>query len=304
MTALWPNLQQDFLSILLRFRTFKYTLTADIAQMYRQILIHEAQTQWQTIFWRDDTAEELMTFELKIVTYGTASASFLAVRVMHELANMEISNFLLGSATILNDFYVDDLLTEADSKAEAIQIRNQTIELLKRGAFQLRKWSSNHLDLLKDIPHKSDSEPVHFINYNQEIRTLGIQWNTKDDTFQYTINVADSQRIIKRTMLSILSKIFDPLGLLRPVTLSAKIIIYKGYSIRRFNLGDETIPMHIHTLWSQLLNQIHTLNNFKVRRLVMTSNSSVQIQAWTTLILITVFKISRCTIKNYYITTT
>jgi len=54
---------------------------------------------------------------------------------MHELANTEISNFPLGATTVLNDFYVDDLLTGADSKAEAIQIRNQTIELLQRGAF-------------------------------------------------------------------------------------------------------------------------------------------------------------------------
>jgi len=100
--------------------------------------------------------------------------SFLAVRVMHELANTEISNFPLGSATILNDFYVDDLLTGADSKTEAIQIRNQTIKLLQKGAFQLRKWSSNHLDLLKNISHEGGSEPVHFISYNQEIRTLGM----------------------------------------------------------------------------------------------------------------------------------
>jgi len=40
-----PNLQQDFLSILLRFRTIKYALTVDIAQMYRQILIQETQTR-------------------------------------------------------------------------------------------------------------------------------------------------------------------------------------------------------------------------------------------------------------------
>jgi len=37
------NLQQDFLSILLS--TVKYVLTADIAQMYRQILIQETQTR-------------------------------------------------------------------------------------------------------------------------------------------------------------------------------------------------------------------------------------------------------------------
>jgi len=52
-------------------------------------------------------------------------------------------------------------------------------------------------------------------------------WNTKDDTLQHTINVSNSQKITKRTMLSILSKIFDLLGLLGPVTLYAKIIIQR-----------------------------------------------------------------------------
>jgi len=40
-----PNLQQNLLSILLRFRTVKYALTANIAQMYHQILIHKTQTR-------------------------------------------------------------------------------------------------------------------------------------------------------------------------------------------------------------------------------------------------------------------
>jgi len=39
--------------------------------------------------------------------------------------------------------------------------------------------------------------------------------------------------------------------------------------------------MHIHTSWSRLLDQMHTLNNFKVHRLVMTSNSSVQIHGFS-----------------------
>jgi len=57
---------------------------------------------------------------------------------MHELAK-ESSNFLLGSLTVINDLYIDDLLIEVDSKAEIIQICNQTIELLQKREFQLRK---------------------------------------------------------------------------------------------------------------------------------------------------------------------
>jgi len=35
-----PTIQQDLISILMRFRFFTYVITADIIQMYRQILIH------------------------------------------------------------------------------------------------------------------------------------------------------------------------------------------------------------------------------------------------------------------------
>jgi len=49
-----PTLQQDLFSILLRFRTFKYALTADVTQMFRQVWIHKTQVPLQTILWRED----------------------------------------------------------------------------------------------------------------------------------------------------------------------------------------------------------------------------------------------------------
>jgi len=53
-----PILQQDIFSILLRFRRFKYTLTADITKMYRQILITE-ETPLQRIVWRNSPQKKL-----------------------------------------------------------------------------------------------------------------------------------------------------------------------------------------------------------------------------------------------------
>ncbi|XP_029674439.1 uncharacterized protein LOC115242348 [Formica exsecta] len=47
---------------------------------------------------------------------------------------------------------VDDVLFGADSVEAARQIRKQLNILLNRGGFHLRKWISNDLALLRDIP--------------------------------------------------------------------------------------------------------------------------------------------------------
>jgi len=44
-----PIVQQDLISILMRFRFFTYVITADIIKMYRQILMHPSQTRLQRI---------------------------------------------------------------------------------------------------------------------------------------------------------------------------------------------------------------------------------------------------------------
>lgn len=44
-----PTLQQDLISILIKFRIWQYVLTGDVAKMYRQILIDESQRKLQRI---------------------------------------------------------------------------------------------------------------------------------------------------------------------------------------------------------------------------------------------------------------
>ncbi|KYN04944.1 hypothetical protein ALC62_04178 [Cyphomyrmex costatus] len=76
-----PNLQKDLTSILIRLRLWQYVLTADVEKMYWHVQIDESQRGLQRILWRNNSHEEVQTFELVTLTYGTASASFLAVRV-------------------------------------------------------------------------------------------------------------------------------------------------------------------------------------------------------------------------------
>lgn len=91
-----PTIQDDLFSIIARFRTFKYALTADIIKMYRQVLVDSAQTHLQCILWRESVDEPIKTFELLTLTYGTASASFLAIRTLKKLAEDNSSNYPLS----------------------------------------------------------------------------------------------------------------------------------------------------------------------------------------------------------------
>jgi len=93
---------------------------------------------------------------------------------MHEIAQNEATTHPIGASTVINDFYVDDMMAGANTEVEAIRLRDQTIEVLRKGGFQLRKWASNHTKLLEDISYTNAIEPVHFINKSEDIHTLGM----------------------------------------------------------------------------------------------------------------------------------
>jgi len=101
----------------MRFRFFTYVITAYIIKMYRQILVPPSQTRLQRILWRDDLSANVDTYELTTVTYGTASRHLvLATRCLGWVARSSIR----GSACVLRDFYVDDMLTGADTVDDTV----------------------------------------------------------------------------------------------------------------------------------------------------------------------------------------
>lgn len=82
--------------------------------------------------------------------------------------------FPLGAEAIINNFYVDDLLTGANSIEEAITKRDQ-ITILNSGQFLLNKLSANHSHLLKNLSHMSSSQNNIIIDKNAEAQILGMQ---------------------------------------------------------------------------------------------------------------------------------
>lgn len=146
-----PKLQTDLAAVILRWRQFRYVYSADIAKMYRQILVDSRDINYQRILWITNNFESTQTYQLLTVTYGTASAPFLALRVLRQLIQDDGESFPLAVSVLQDHIYVDDVLFGADDIPLLRQIRDQICALLNRGKFELRKWSSNSAKFLSDI---------------------------------------------------------------------------------------------------------------------------------------------------------
>lgn len=263
-----PTVQDDVFSILTRFRLHKYAMTADIQQMYRQIRIEDEDTNLQRIIWRSNPNSPLTTYRLKTVTYGTASAPFLATRCIQQLAFEEKVKFPLAAAVALKDFYVDDLITGADSKEKTLDIHLQMINMLKLGGFHIRKWCTNDLSLLSSIP-----EDLRAINYEVHsdnelfVRSLGLIWKPIQDIFCFLVKPLIQQSpVTRRMVLSDIAHIFDPLGLIGPVILKAKIFLQQLWELS--GDWDEPLPEDLHTLWNQFHQELPLVEKLKIPRWV------------------------------------
>lgn len=94
-------------------------------------------------------------------------------------------------------------------------------------------------------------------------RTLGVTWDVNEYTIKFKVKISEKP-LTRRGILSIVSSLFDPLGLVSPVTLRAKIIVQ---SLCRQKLGwDDRIPQKNRDEWKNWLSTLPCLENISVNR--------------------------------------
>ncbi|XP_015127110.1 uncharacterized protein LOC107048458 [Diachasma alloeum] len=155
--------------------------------------------------------------------------------------------------------YVDDLLTGANTIEDALIIRNQITELLQKGNRNIRQWASNDLRLLEGLPEDNINSKLN-IETNPILKTLGIHWESQEDIISYTLAKLPEEASM-RIILAEIAKIFDPLGLLGPIIVAARLILQECW--RQQLEWDQKLPTTIQSAWSEYVtdfNQVQTIS--------------------------------------------
>ena len=145
---------------------------------------------------------------------------------------------------IIEGFYVDDLVSGGNNVEETYQLYERSKVRLAESGFKLRKWKTNHKDLREKIAKddtkslnetriKNEQESYAKSTLGTEVserceKVLGMSWDCERDTirfsFQHIISAAEKVKRTKRNVLSLLTRIFDPLGIISPVLVCMKLL--------------------------------------------------------------------------------
>lgn len=273
-----PKLQFNLHDIFMRFRRHQYTVTGDIKQMYRQVEIDEDQWNLQRIFFREKPNEPLKEYCLKVVTYGLSSSPYLSVKAM-QIGALECAHqYPEAVRAIMQDFYMDDCLTGAETEEEAIKIAKDIQTVLEKSCFPITKWYSNSKKLVEQMAG-DDAAKIIFDN-GENTSILGLKWLPKSDEITLRVKPRPIEgKLTKRIIVSVVSQLYDPNGLVAPVITLAKMVIQMLWK-QQLEWDDE-VPEEIAAAWRGLWRTINELEKIRVPRwLGMTNGARVQLHGF------------------------
>lgn len=268
------RLQDDLVQIIMRFRQFPVAITADVVKMFRQVRVDEQDWDLQRIFWRESPQDPLEEYWITVVIYGETSSSFNAVRAMQQAGRDHSAQYPNAAQAIAHHFYMDDLLSGAENASAARALCAELTSSLGAGGFELDKWASNS----QEVTRPSNKSEVKLST--DESSVLGLAWCPTQDVLRFKCRPIEIPSIItKRTIISNIAKLFDPIGLLAPIIVVGKCLIQ---DLWRAGQGwDEPVTEILARRWISYNDSLQATSAIEVPRWLRTmQNSDLQLHGF------------------------
>ena len=163
-----PILHPLIIGILLRWRRWPVSLSADVKQAFLQIVLNIQCRDFCRFLLMENDIIRIMRFTR--LPFGVSCAPFLLNAVIKYHLNSYESSFTIKE--LLKNVYVDDLLSGADSIEEATTLYNEANLILKAAGLPLTKWTSNN-NLLNSLMNMENGEKTSYI--------LGVKFDLNTD---------------------------------------------------------------------------------------------------------------------------
>ena len=268
-----PNQTNTLSGVLIRFRQEAVALVADIEQMFHQVKVApEDRDALRFLWWKDhDLNKEVHTYRMAVHLFCATSSPSCSGYALRRAAQDNKDDFMdVTVDTVLKNFYVDDCLKSVALNPTAQELVLELRELLARGGVRLTKWVSNRREVLATIPENDRAPPFQELDLELDElpmeRALGVCWNVNQDTFEFKVNLNKKPDLplTRRKMLSFVASFFDPLGLMAPLLLQAKIFLQD--LCNRGCDWDEEVSEEYLDRWSQWVNSLEHLKGLSITR--------------------------------------
>jgi hypothetical protein len=283
-----PDLTNNLLGVLLRFRREPIAVTADVEQMFYCFHVHENHRNFLRFLWYQDNdpSKMLVEYRMKVHVFGNKPSPAVAAYGLRKTALISSGEYGIDVTDfVMNNFYVDDGLTSVSSEEQAVSLIVRTQAALKKnGNLRLHKISSNSMNVLDALPREDLAKNLSDVDLScGEIplqHSLGLCWNIKTDIFTFRVS-DDVKPFTRRGILSTINSVYDPIGFASPVVITGKLLLQDLVSANQN--WDDPLSDDKLAVWKDWCDSLGSLNNLEIPRhyMLVTSEDTRELHVFS-----------------------
>nr|AAD26627.1 unknown [Takifugu rubripes] len=256
-----PDVLNQIRAVLLRFRSGVYAAIGDVRKMYNSVWLEDREVHLHRFLWRNSAEEEIQEYAVTRVNIGDKPAGCIAQLAMRETASLPQFSHLTAEREVLHrNAYVDDILTSHNDLKQLQATTKGVEDILKAGGFALKPWvfsgqsgRGDHIDRQETVQKDAFVLPNQMSD--DDNKALGLGYIVKEEKLHVMVAINFSKRrkkmhlgkdlepqqvrfctpspLTRRELLSQVSGLYDPVGLVAPVKQKGAILVRRAFQEAR-----------------------------------------------------------------------
>ena len=263
-----PDLLNNLIGVILRFRRYPIAIIADIEAMYHQVRLNQEDKDAVRFLWKETLESKSPDhYQMVVHVFAAKDSPCCASFALRKTATDNKEEFSEETVQcVMRDLYMDDFIKSVESEEKASNILASLTTMLQKGGFKLTKFNSNSAYVINNIPPEELARTKVQLDLDDQSiqQTLSVKWNLDSDNFTFSSILKADKQCTKRGILKATSSIFDPLGFLAPYILKAKLLIQELW--RQNYEWDQEVGENVHQQWKNWIKELNYFSNIKIPR--------------------------------------
>ncbi|GFT36701.1 DUF1758 domain-containing protein [Trichonephila clavipes] len=211
-----PNLHPNILKLLLCFRKSPVAFTADVKSAFLQIELDFRDRDFTRFFWTDDLNNEPYVLNFTRVLFGLRPSPYLLAATLKHHFKKYREQYPHTFELLNSSIYVDDLICGQNDVPDALRTTLEACKYSQEGV-------------------KTESSETSAIDLRPPTKVLGLAWDPENDLIYFDpkdlLKFMSRRGESKRFILSVVGRIFDPIGNLGPFVIKLKCLLQELWTL-------------------------------------------------------------------------